>query len=368
MDNKKIYDLLNDVETDYIDEKLSDEKISDLKKKFNLNDKKTYFSRITKIAASLVLVSSILLTNPNVRAEISSFVETFFTEQKVNLQEANDLPENINKYTVNLHENVTLNHISFVIEDVAIDGRYGYLNLIYPEKYSSRYEKNNGFTYFISNIYINGENYLLKSSSSHEEKIGSGLISDVREFKVENEMPKTDEIKLGIEFAEFSNIDDKTLVELNISMDKLTKDSKTYLEEFTIPNTQKYKISKMIINFLKPRIETNEDVGGDLYSVKRFVGEDKTGRKIVFELEEFFTDNKKKKTAMYRFVPKDDKDSENKSDFSIEELNNFTGKVTFQMYDEIYSKSFTGKLKYDENGKVISKIEKIGDSFAVDFK
>ncbi len=368
MKNREIFEFLNDISTNYEDINLDREKISSIKKKFNVSKRENHAKKFAGLAAAvIILVSSIVLTNENVRAEIANLVDTFFTDERIELSKANNLPEDIKKYTVNLHESVTLSHMSFVIEDVAIDGKYGYLNLIYPEKYSIRYQEKNDYIYIVDKIYINGVRYFVNLSSSNEEKIGNGLISDVREFKLDKYIPAGD-IKLGIEFAEFFNDEDRALVELNISMKELSKDTKVYLEDFSVPKAEEYTISKMLVNLFKPRIETVEPSAKNIYEQNRFIGEDKEGRKIVFEHDNSSSREDKMMDAEYVFVPKNDDWHEYKSDFTLDEFYKFKGEITFQMYKDIYDTTIFGERKQDQQGNFIYHTEKIGDSFTLEIK
>lgn len=368
MKNREIYDYLNNVTTPYDNTRLSEIEIEKIKKNLGLKKKKRFSVKpLVGLAAAIVIfVGVFVATNENVKAKIANFVESFFTDERVELSKADKLPEDVKKYIVNLHETITLEHMSFVIEDVAIDGKYGYLNLIYPEEYSVRYKEKNDYLYIISKVYVDGKAYMVTTSGSHEEKIGDGLISDVRDFKLEKTMPQAGDIRLGIEFSEFSNEEDKAIVELNISMDQLTKDTKLYLEDFSIPKAEDYKISKMLVNLFNPRIELVEPVDKNIYNNRKFVGTSEDSKKMLFELDNSLGENNKLYSE-YKFIAKDNDGSNYKSDFTLEEFYNYKGKVSFQLYKDVYETTILGGRKLDKNGRPIFHTEKVGEEFVVDF-
>lgn len=363
MKDREIYDYLNNVSTEYDDVKLSKFEIEKIKKEFNIKGKKNRGRYLAGLAAAFVLIMGIFaLTRENVIGEISNMIEKFFTSERVELSHADNLPSDVKKYTVNLHETVTLNHISFVVEDVAIDGKYGYLNLIYPEKYMSDESE-----YIINNIYVNGKNFGLQTSESGEDKMENGLISNVMKFKLEREIPSKGEITLGIEFADFRDIEDKALLEFKISMDELTKDTKLYLQNFTVPGEEDYKIAKMIVNLFNPRIETTEpQINSENVSYK-FIGTAADGRKIVFAFDNLINTTDKS-SAEYFFIPKGKEGYKETSDMGLEEFYDLRGDVKFQMYRDTFETNVLGKRKLDSNGRPVLVTEKVGDEFTVVFR
>lgn len=373
MKEKDIYDYLNDVESSYEDIKLDDIKLAKIKKDLNLQAKKkktAWPKRLAGLAAALALILAGLFANDGkVLAEIQDYVEGFFTERQVDLTETNDFPEDVKKYTVKLHETVTLDHLSFVIEDVVIDGNYGYLNLIYPREYWSDYNKDYKYIYIIDNIYVNGERYQLETASSHPNEIGDGLVSDYREFIVDRDLPASGNINLGIEFGEFLNTSDRALVELNISMDQVIADTKVYLEDFNIPGLENTKIEKMLINLLNPRIYLLDgDNNGLKVLTKSLIGVNNQGQKIVFDLE-LASSISGTKTYKNTFVfrGKGYQGSDEVSDFTVEELYGLKDSFTFSYYITYIEVNIFGNYKTDSAGKPILHREKVGEDFIVDF-
>lgn len=373
MKEKDIYDYLNDVESSYEDIKLDEIKLARIKKDLNLETKKkktAWPKRLVGLAAALALILAGLFANDGkVLAEIQDYVEGFFTERQVDLTETNDFPEDVKKYTVKLHETVTLDHLSFVIEDVVIDGNYGYLNLIYPREYWSDYNKDYKYIYIIDNIYVNGERYQLETASSHPNEIGDGLVSDYMEFIVDRDLPASGNINLGIEFGEFLNTSDRALVELNISMDQVTADTKVYLEDFNIPGLENTKIEKMLINLLNPRIYLLDgDNNGLKVLTKSLIGVNNQGQKIVFDLE-LASSISGTKTYKNTFVfrGKGYQGSDEVSDFTVEELYGLKDSFTFSYYITYRDLDLFGNTKTDSAGRRILHREKVGEDFKVDF-
>lgn len=373
MKEKDIYDYLNDVESSYDHIKLDDIKLAKIKKDLNLQAKKkksAWPKRLGGLAAALALILAGLFANDGkVLAEIQDYVEGFFTERQVDLTETKDLPDEVKRYTVKLHETVTLDHFSFVIEDVVIDGNYGYLNLIYPREYWSDYNKDYKYIYIIDNIYVNGERYQLKTASSHPNEIGDGLVSDYREFVVDRDLPASGNINLGIEFGEFLNSSDRALVELNISMDQVTADTKVYLEDFNIPGLENTKIEKMLINLLNPRIYlVDGDNNGLKVLTKSLIGVNDQGQKIVFNLD-LASSISGTKTYKNTFVfrGKAYQGSDEVSDFTVEELYGLKDSFTFSYYITYIEVNIFGNYKTDSAGKPILHREKVGEVFIVDF-
>lgn len=359
MKNNEIYEYLNEVETDYEELEISQLEMERLKKFARKNSKKKKFfgRKIAGLAAAVLLaLGTIIGTNENVRAEVISYVEKFFTEVNVPLNEAKGVPEEVQKYTVNLHETVQLKYASFVVEDVMVDGKNGYLNLIYPQEYS---HKNSDLIYFISKIYINGEPNTVVTSGSTPRQIENGLVSDIRDFKLDKEMPENEDLNLIIVFENFREPEDKAAIETKISMAKLSADSKIYLKDFEIPGAKDYKIDMMKINLINPRIEMSEPSRrGDMDNFTEIIGKNEEGKTLVFNMTEGRSIERAFKTV-YEFEPKDGNE-EKTSDISIKELNDLTGKFEFQLYNISYDK--------DSNGKWINlKSEKIGEPFTVDF-
>lgn len=373
MKEKDIYDYLNDVESSYEDIKLDEIKLAKIKKDLNLEAKKkksAWPKRLVGLAAALALILAGLFANDGkVLAEIQDYVEGFFTERQVDLTETNDFPEDVKKYTVKLHETVTLDHLSFVIEDVVIDGNYGYLNLIYPREYCSDYNKDYKYIYIIDNIYVNGERYKLETASGKINEIGDGLVSDYRDFVVDRDLPASGNINLGIEFGEFLNTSDRALVELNISMDQVTADTKVYLEDFNIPGLENTKIEKMLINLLNPRIYLLDgDNNGLKVLTKSLIGVNDQGQKIVFDLE-LASSISGTKTYKNTFVfrGKGYQGSNEVSDFTVEELYGLKDSFTFSYYITYIDLDLFGNYKTDSTGKPILHREKVGEDFKVDF-
>lgn len=373
MKEKDIYDYLNDVESSYEDIKLDEIKLAKIKKDLNLQAKKkksAWPKKLVGLAAALVLIfAGLFASDGRVLAEIQDLVGGFFTERQVDLTETKDFPEEVKRYTVKLHETVTLDHFSFVIEDVVIDGNYGYLNLIYPREYWDYYNKDYKYLYIIENIYVNGEKYQLKTASSHPNEIGDGLVSDYREFVVDRDLPASGNINLGIEFGEFSNSLDRALVELNISMDQVTADTKVYLEDFNIPGLENTKIEKMLINLLNPRIYlVDGDNNGLEVLTKRLVGVNDQGQKIVFDLElaSSISGTKTYKNT-FIFIGKGEEGYDEISDFTTEELYGLKDSFTFSYYITYREVNIFGKMKTDSAGRPILHREKVGEDFKVDF-
>lgn len=373
MKEKDIYDYLNDVESSYENIKLDEIKLAKIKKDLNLQTKKkksAWPKRLVGLAAALALIlAGLFASNGKVLAEIQDYVEGFFTERQVDLTETKDFPEDVKKYTVKLHETVTLDHLSFVIEDVVIDGNYGYLNLIYPREYCSDYNKDYKYLYIIDNIYVNGERYKLETASGKINEIGDGLVSDYREFIVDRDLPASGNINLGIEFGEFLNSSDRALVELNISMDQVTADTKVYLEDFNIPGLENTKIEKMLINLLNPRIYLLDgDNNGLKVLTKSLVGVNDQGQKIVFNLE-LASSISGTKTYKNTFVFRDKgyQGSDEVSDFTVEELYGLKDSFTFSYYITYIEVNIFGNYKTDSEGRPILHREKVGEDFIVDF-
>lgn len=373
MKEKDIYDYLNDVESSYEDIKLDEIKFAKIKKDLNLQVKRKKSSwpkRLVGLAAALVLILAGLFANDGrVLAEIQDLVGGFFTERQVDLTETKDFPEEVKRYTVKLHETVTLDHFSFVIEDVVIDGNYGYLNLIYPREYCDYYNKDYKYHYIIENIYVNGERYQLKTASSELNEIGDGLVSDYREFVVDRDLPASGNINLGIEFGEFSNTLDRALVELNISMDQVTADTKVYLEDFNIPGLENTKIEKMLINLLNPRIYlVDGDNNGLEVLTKSLIGVNDQGQKIVFDLDlaSSISGTKTYKNT-FIFIDKYEEGYDEISDFTTEELYGLKDSFTFSYYITYKEVNIFGNTKTDSAGRPILHREKVGDDFKVDF-
>lgn len=389
MNNNEIYKYLNEIETDYEETELSEFEIKKLKKFAKANSKKNdveTFGDIKKfakenpkkkwklgrkfagIAAAIVLVfGGILGTNENVRAEVISYVEKFFTDTNVPLYEAKGVPEEVQKYTVNLHKTVQLQYISFVVEDVMIDGNDGYLNLIYPEEYLETAIEN---IYIISGIYVNGERKSVSSSGSKPVKIGDGLISDMRDFTLREPFPEDENLDLVIEFENFDNPNDKAAIEVSLSMEELMKDSKIYLVDYEIPEAGNHKIKMMKINLINPRIEMSEpdpvrNYRDNYKEYTEIIGTNDEGKIIAFTMNSgrAVRDSLGVKTyeTVYKFVPKDDVENFGKiSDYSIEELNNLNDTFEFQIYRSIFDKEpITGKW-------ILQEVEILGEPFVVE--
>ncbi len=326
----------------------------------NSKKKKFFGRKIAGIAAAILLAfGGILGTNESVRAEVISYVEKFFTEVRVPINEAKGVPEEVQKYAVNLHETVQLKHISFVVEDVMVDGKDGYLNLIYPEEYS---EKNTNEIYYVARAYVNGERVFVNTASRSPRAMGNGLISDMMEFSIDKEFPKDEDFDLIIEFENFKDLDDKAAIQVRISMADLTADSKIYLKDFEIPNSDGRIINMMKINLINPRIEMTEPLPTKNYdNYIEIVGTNDKGEKIVFAFSHGRNIDDTAYYTGYGFVEKDDKYYDNLSDFTIEELYNLKDTFEFQIY----------KISFDrepESGKwKLLKTEVLGDPFIVDF-
>lgn len=373
MKEKDIYDYLNNVESSYEEIKLDDLKLARIKKSLNIGAKKkksAWPKRLVGLAAALALIFvGLFASDGKVLAEIQDLVGGFFTERQVDLTETKDFPEEVKRYTVKLHETVTLDHFSFVIEDVVIDGNYGYLNLIYPREYWADYNKDYKYLYIINNIYVNGEKYQLETASSKINEIGDGLVSDYREFVVDRDLPASGNINLGIEFGEFSNSFDRALIELNISMDQVTADTKVYLEDFNIPGLENTKIEKMLINLLNPRIFlVDGDNNGLGVLSKSLVGVNDQGQKIVFKLElaSSISGTKTYKNT-FVFVDKGYQGSDELSDFTVEELYGLKDSFTFSYYITYIDLDLFGNYKTDSAGRPILHREKVGENFQVNF-
>lgn len=361
MKDNNIYKYLNDVKTDYEELELSQFEIEKLKKFARSNSKKKKFwpRKLIGLAASIFLSFGVLVAiNENVRAEVFSYVEKFFTEVRIPLNEAKGVPKEIEKYAVNLHEIVQLKNASFLIEDIMVDGKNGYLNIIYPEKYLNT--KNNEL-YSIEKVYVNGKAKTVTSSGSHPVKIENGLISDMREFTLSEPMPNDGNLNLIIEFSNFNDPKDVGAVEVNLSMKDLNKDSKLYLQDFEIPDSNGYKIKMMKINLINPRIEMIEPVPkGNINSFSEIIGKNQEGKTLVFHITQGNTIDREFKTV-YKFIPKNSEFDEKTSDISIKDINSLKGEFEFQMYKTT--------LEQDSKGKIINKkTEKIGKSFVVNFE
>ena len=86
MKDREIYDYLNDVSTEYDDEKLSKFEIDKIKKEFNIKGKKNRSRHVAGLAAAFVLIIGIFaLTRENVIGEISNMIEKFFTNKTKHL-------------------------------------------------------------------------------------------------------------------------------------------------------------------------------------------------------------------------------------------------------------------------------------------
>lgn len=375
MKNKEVYEYLNEIETDYEDIDLSEFEIRSLEKLVKANAKKKHrrLKIFASLAAAFVLSFGILLgANENVlakvKAEVINLVEDFFTDKRVAFNESSDKPEEVQKYTVNLHETVTLDHMSFVVEDVIIDGKTGYLNVIFPEEYSSRFNEDYNQVYIINRIFINGKKYKMHSAGGGgAKKIGDGQVTETWDFVLEENMPSDEDLNLIIEFANFDNSYDSAAVEVNLTMADLNKDSMVYLEDFNIPNSD-FTIKLMKINLLNPRIETIQPSKSKSDEFLRFIGKNQDGKTLVFHShlgtkigENFFTE--------FKFVEKGNDDYYEKvSDFTIKELNQLKGGFKFQLYSKKYEKNLFGEIKRDETGKAIFNESTIGDPFVVEFK
>ena len=370
MKNDQIYKYLNEVETDYEEIEIPELEMDRLKKFARSNSKKKKFfgRKFAGLAAAVLLAfGTIIGANENVRAEVISYVEKFFTEVRVPMNEAKGIPEEVQKYTVNLHETVQLKYASFVVEDVMIDGKNGYLNLIYPEEYS---HNNSDIIYFISKVYVNGEENLVSSSGSTPTKIENGLVSDIKDFKLDKEMPENEDLNLVIVFENFNEPEDRAAIETNISMARLSVDSKVYLKDFKISGAEDYKIDMMKINLINPRIEMSEpdpvrNYRDNYKEYTEIIGTNDEGKIIAFTMNSgrAVRDSLGVKTyeTVYKFVPKDDVENFGKiSDYSIEELNNLNDTFEFQIYRSIFDKEpITGKW-------ILQEVEILGEPFVVE--
>ena len=376
MDNRKIYKKLNDIRTDYEEMELSEFEIKKLDMLARKYSKKNHlFKQLSLIAASImILVTGILVTKPTVRAEVISFVQDFFTDERVSLKEASDLPNAVDKYTVSLHKTVTLKHMSFVVEDIILDGDEGHINIIYPKEYSKFYNPYFNEIYIISDVIVNGKNYCESSTGRKPKEIENGLLSEFKSFGLSETISAEENVPMEIWFENFADPEDKAKIEITLNSRELNKDNTILLENFPVPNADGYVIKQMKINPVNPRINLLEPIENSYYKpfknlveITEIIGKNKFGEIVVFSFDSSESQGNYLESR-FKFVEKGDLSSEKTSDFTLEEFNQLNEKFEFQVYANVFRLDLFGEKKRNSKGKLSDYTEiQIGNPFTVEF-
>lgn len=374
MDNRRIYEKLNAVQTDYEEMDLSEFEIRKLKILAKNYSKKNHLKKLSFIAASVaILLAGILGTNQTIRAEVGSFVQSFFTDEKVSLKESTDLPDIVDEYTISLHKSVTLRHMSFMVEDIILDGDEGHINIIYPKEYSEVYNPSFREIYIISGVIVDGKNYCYSSTGGNPKEIENGLLSEFKSFYLNKSILADEDVTMEICFENFDEPEDKAKIEVTLNSKELNKNNKILLKNYQVPNADGYVIKQLKINPVNPRIDFLEPIENaqrrpfkDLVEVTDIIGKNQSGQIVVFRMDSSKAEDNYLESK-FTFVEKGGLSGEKTSDFTLEEISRLDDTFEFQVYGRVFKLNLFGEKKISQGQLYDYREIKIGNPFIVDF-
>lgn len=354
MNKKEIYGLLNEVNTVYKEQKLTDEENIKLERKIKEkihSNKKFNFRKVGAIAAGIFILGSFVFAS---NEKIHAYVEEFFTDKKISLSDAGDLSKDIEVNVIELHKPINFNKASFMIENILTDGRFIYLNLIYPQKYENE-------IYIPSSLKINGVEYCPESTSVKPDKIENNLISAYSEILLDKEIPSNVDLDIILGYDNFDDSSDRNYIEVKVPKEKSQINQRVFLENYYIDKDKKYRILKAKINKVKAIIEIDQPIikiWGNKKTVDYYVkGKNSKGQTLIFDVNQGKSVDGLYK-CIYEFIDKNCKGTPYKSDISLADLYNSK---------DIFKMNLIRVEGKREKGKIINKKEKIiGKTFDLD--
>lgn len=344
MDKNKIYQTLNHLDSPYEEVSLNEfekNKLKGLSKDFAKKKKKERVRKYKQIAAVLVLSLAIgsFTFNENVRAKTLSFADSI----QVSLAQSFGFTLDSEKYNIAIKEPFSIGDAEYQVENLTIDGKDLWLTILQPSNGSFPNENSPD----LHSIKVNGENFKVISQGGSFGPLEGKKDILTSNFLCQLERPIEiqEESQLELTFSDFHSISKKATLSLKVTPQQIYKETKTIVENYPIPGTDKIKIKSFTMNPVSQKILLSyPDLKNS--SPISLEGFDKQGRKVVFEVN---YSNKKEATLFFSPIS---------SEVTADQLSEEVESITFTLYgsqfpeesgrsnsSEPWSQEFTISLK-----------------------